>query len=541
MSTRPLRPSLRVPFLVLATAVALAACDDDAETRDASADGRRDAAADEAGPDGGLPGDARPAFDTSTGDAAGRDLPGSDTRTPEAGAVDTSTADGGAADVPLAADAPVGPVLDGGGLDGVGLDGAGRSDGPAAPDAGGIAVNRPELRPATDERIAQLRVPAGFRVRVFARDLVNPRMLAVGPDGSVYVTSPMTSQVLRLVDRDGDGQATGSTERAVVVSSGQAADLEGVHGITIDAGRVYLASVRAVYAATLANGSFTGLERLVGDLPDGGQHANRTLAVGPDRKLYVSVGSTCNACNESNSEHATLLRLELDGRPAANPEQPGHPMRAHNPLATLSPRVFASGLRNTLGFDWHPQTGQLIGADHGSDGLGNDIPNDELDTIVGGGSYGWPYCWGDRATDPTVDDPSPALSKEAYCATTQPMTLGLPAHSAPIGLVFYRGAQFPADYRGDAFVTFRGSWNREVPTGFKVVRIRFQNGYAIEDFLTGFLIENGAAQFGRLAGLAVDAAGALLIAEDSNGVIYRVSYEGGGGLDGGATGDAGGG
>jgi glucose/arabinose dehydrogenase len=537
MSRRQSLPTLRSTFLIATFTLALAACgDDDDPRRDAAADARRDALGDGVSVlDSGVA-DALPVRDVALGDGATADLPGRDTHGLDAGALDagldSARRDGGA-DVPIGADGATGPGLDApSGFDGMGIDGA------SAPDAGGIVANRPELRPATEARIGQLWVPAGFRIRVFARDLANPRMLAVGPDGSVYVTSPLTSQVLRLVDRDGDGLALGATERSTVVSSDQAADLQGVHGITLHNGRAYLASVRAVYAATLSDGRFEGLTRLVGDLPDGGQHANRTLAVGPDGKLYVTVGSTCNACNESNSEHATMLRFELDGTPAANPAQPAHPLLARNPLVTLSPRIFASGLRNTLGFDWHPQTGQLIGADHGSDGLGNDIPNDELNVITGGWSYGWPYCWGARAIDPAMDDPSPSLTKEAYCPTTEPMTIGLQAHSAPIGFLFYRGAQFPSAYRGDAFVTFRGSWNRDVPTGFKVVRVRFQNGYAIEDFVTGFLIENGAAQFGRLAGLAVDNEGALLIAEDSNGVIYRVSYEGTA-LDGGVPSDAG--
>jgi glucose/arabinose dehydrogenase len=228
-----------------------------------------------------------------------------------------------------------------------------------------------------------------------------------------------------------------------------------------------------------------------------------------------------------------LLRFGLDGSDVANPPQPAHPVRAHVPTTVVSPRVFASGLRNTIGFDWHPTTGELWGSDHGSDGLGDNLPPDELNRLTAGASYGWPYCWGDREPDPTVDRPSMTLTKEAYCAETAPFELGYPAHSAPIAFLFYRGAQFPDEYGGDAFVAFRGSWNRVVATGYKIVRVHFEGGVpaaragqssAIEDFMTGFLIDNDH-QFGRLAGLAVDAAGALLVSEDSNGVIYRVAYE----------------
>jgi glucose/arabinose dehydrogenase len=415
----------------------------------------------------------------------------------------------------------------------VGMDGAETDVGRADTDGGGgITVNRPELVPATEERIASLKVPSGFRINVLTRNVMGPRMLAVGPDGSVYVTSPMTSQVWRLRDENGNGNADDANERTLVASVADSPALAGVHGITIVGNDVYLASIKAVFSATLANGQFMGLRQLVGDLPDGGQHPNRTLGVGPDGKLYVSVGSDCNACAETNTEHATMLRIELDGNAAANPPQPAHPVVAHIPMTVVSPRVYASGLRNTIGFDWHPVTGEFWGSDHGSDGLGENLPPDELNRLSAGASYGWPYCWGDRQPDPIVDDPSMMLSKEQYCPQTQPSVLSYPAHSAPIAFLFYRGTQFPADFAGDAFVAFRGSWNRAVATGYKIVRVHFENGMprprggsssAIEDFLTGFLLDNDH-QFGRVAGLAVDATGALLVSEDSNGIIYRVAY-----------------
>jgi glucose/arabinose dehydrogenase len=404
----------------------------------------------------------------------------------------------------------------------------------ARPGDAGIVVNRPELVPATDERIAGLRVPEGFEVRVVMRDLVNPRMLAVGPDGSLYVTSPALSEVWRLRDLNGDGDTRDEGEQSIVASKADSPDLGGVHGIAIAGIDVYLASVKAVFTATLADGQFASLRKIVDDLPDGGQHPNRTLAVGPDGKLYVSVGSDCNACPETNTEHASMLRLELDGTSAQNPPQVIHPVVARDATVMLSPRVFASGLRNTLGFDWHPSTGQLWGSDHGSDGLGDDIPPEELNQLVGGRSYGWPYCWADRQVDPVIDDPSKNVSKESYCQLTESFVFGYQAHSAPIAFVFYRGYQFPPEYRGDAFAVFRGSWNRTIATGFKVVRIHFEEGEPaarmgqddpVEDFLSGFLIDNDH-QFGRLAGLATDRDGSLLVSEDANGVIYRVSHTG---------------
>jgi glucose/arabinose dehydrogenase len=449
----------------------------------------------------------------------------------------------GRADGPDASGGPGGDAA--GGAGGSSPDAA--ADAPRVPDAGMIVAERPERRDFSPALLAQLRVPSGFKVTAFASNLVNPRMLAVAPDGSIYVTIRDRSEVVRLLDGNGDGDADDPGEREVVLSKTDSADLEGVHGIAINAGKVYLASVKSVFSATLSDGGhLTGLTRLFGDLPDGGQHPNRTLAVGPDGKLHITVGSSCNNCVESNSEAATFLRVETSGANTTNPASPQHPILARNPAAVISPRVYVSGLRNTLGFDWNPTTRELWGFDQGSDGLGDDVPPEELDHLVGGKAYGWPFCWGNRLPDPTVEDPSRTLTKQAYCATTEPSTLGVQAHSSPIGFLFYTASQFPADYRGDAFVTLRGSWNRAVPTGYKVVRIHFAGGVPTnlpgqsiptEDFLSGFLIEGGAAHFGRIAGLAVDATGALLVAEDTNGILYRISYGSGAGPDGGARPD----
>jgi glucose/arabinose dehydrogenase len=434
--------------------------------------------------------------------------------------------------------------VDGGASDGPGGDvtGVDTGAGDHPPDTGMLSVDRPMRREFSMALAQQLKVPPGFTVSVFARNLVNPRWPALGPDGSLYVTVPSQGQVVRLLDGNGDGDADDPGERVVAASKMDNPDLAGVHGIAVSGGKVYLASVSSVFSATPGpDGKLTGLTKLIGDLPDGGQHPNRTLAVGPDGKLYVTVGSLCNNCPGSESEPGTFLRVETSGAATANPPNPQHPLLAHNPMAMVSPRIYASGLRNTLGFDWHPTTQQLWGFDQGSDGLGDDLPPEELNWIQGGRAYGWPYCWNTRLPDPTADDPSPTMTRQAYCPNTEPSVEGYQAHSSPIGFLFYNGAQFPAAYRGDAFVAFRGSWNRTTPTGYKVVRVHFENGkpaplpgatQPFEDFLTGFLIEGGAAHFGRIAGLAIDATGALIVAEDTNGIVYRVSY--GGGTDGGA-------
>jgi glucose/arabinose dehydrogenase len=360
---------------------------------------------------------------------------------------------------------------------------------------------KPRQLEFAETRLADLRLPPGFQVNVFARDLGQPRMMAVGPDGTVYVTRRDPGDVIGLRDRDGDGRAE---ERVTLITGRQ-----GAHGITISSGRLYFATVKEVFVADLGPDGSVGPPRmLLGDLPDGGQHPNRTIAVGPDGHVYVSIGSSCNACEETNPEHATIVRLRSDGSARA---------------------VFSRGLRNTVGWSWHPVTRDMWGMDHGSDWRGDDLPPEELNRLVAGAHYGWPFCHGNRQPDTlTSADPKPrGTSKAEFCAGTEPPTLMYTAHSAPIGFVFYAGAQFPPEYRGDAFVAMRGSWNRNPATGYKVVRIRFVAGRPIgfEDFLSGFLVEDGRAHWGRLAGLAVAVDGSLLVSDDTNGVIFRVSYQ----------------
>lgn len=373
--------------------------------------------------------------------------------------------------------------------------GAGEAgQGGSGPD-GEVGVFRPERRDFTPERMAGLTLPAGFEINAFATGLGNARMLAVHGE-HVYVTRTEEGDVLRLTDTDEDGV---SDDVATVASA-----LQNVHAIAITGDVVYLATINEVLRADIAtDGSFVGLATIISDLPDGGQHFRRTIGVGPDSALYISVGSTCDACAEPNPEHATMLRASLDGTTRA---------------------VFASGLRNTIGFGWHPDTGELWGMDHGSDMRGNDIPPDELNRLVQGQNYGWPYCYGNRILDPIMDDPM-GTTKEAFCPTTAPAVLGVQAHSAPIGLTFYTGTSFPTAFRDDAFVALHGSWNRTEAVGYGVTRLRFEGGepVAFESFVSGFLIEDGTAFFGRPAGITVGPDGSILFSDDINGVVYRVA------------------
>jgi len=366
-------------------------------------------------------------------------------------------------------------------------------------------VYEPAKLEPTDELVARLRVPAGFRVQKFA-ELQNPRMLAVGPDGSVYVSQREPGTVAMLKDTDGDGVA--DVQRVV-------AEKEMAHGLAVHEGKLYIAAVKEVFAADIKQDGTLGPPRtLISDLPDGGQHPNRTLAVGPDRLLYITSGSTCNACDETNPESATVLRAALDGR---------------------TRKVFASGLRNTIGFGWHPVSKKLYGMDHGIDWLGDDDQREELNELVEGAKYGWPYVYADSKLNPQDEPPKKlGLTNEDWARQSKEPALLYTAHSAPMQMAFYTGSMFPAEYRNDAFVAMRGSWNRKPPSGYEVVRVRFDPSgkpTAIEPFLTGFLVPNGApdgkdGQFARLAGVAVARDGALLVSDDTNNTIYRVSYGG---------------
>ena len=351
------------------------------------------------------------------------------------------------------------------------------------------------------ELLPNVAVPKGFEINVFAEGLVNPRMIAVSESGAVYVTRRDVGDVIKLVDFDGDGIA----DKKEIV-----ANRPGMHGIAIDKKTVYLTTVNDLYKADiLADGKFGPLERFVDDLPDGGQHPNRTLAVGPDGKLYVSVGSTCNACDETSPESATMLQMNKDG---------------------TQRKIFASGLRNTIGFAFEPTTGELWGMDHGIDWLGDNEQHEELNHLVEGKQYGWPYIYDDGKFNPQDEPPGDISLQEWAARSVNPIGFYTP-HAAPMQMAFYTGNKFPAEYRGDAFFALRGSWNRKPPAGYEIARVHFEGGKPVkfEAFAQGFLSKEGDRWFhhGRLAGLAQAKDGSLLFSDDTGGVIYRIAYTGG--------------
>jgi glucose/arabinose dehydrogenase len=355
-------------------------------------------------------------------------------------------------------------------------------------------IFRPALVPAIDANVAQLKVPSGFTVKKFAENLGKPRILAVGRNGHVYASDRDAGIVMLLQDTNNDGVADSKTTVATIKQA---------HGLAVLNSKMYIAAVREVYVADiLADGKLSAPTLLINDLPDGGQHPNRTLGFGPDGKMYISVGSTCNSCPEPNPLNATMLQANLDGS---------------------EKKIFARGLRNTIGFGWHPQTGEFWGMDHGIDWLGDNEQKEELNLIKQNANYGWPYIFGEGKYNPG-DRPEGDTTYQQYLALTTLPSLLYDAHAAPMQMAFYTGTMFGADYQNDAFVAMRGSWNRSEAVGYKVVRIKFENGKPTrtDDFLTGFLVDKNRAHFARPVGIAVHTDGSLLVSDDTNGVIYRV-------------------
>lgn len=352
---------------------------------------------------------------------------------------------------------------------------------------------KPRPLPAPD--VTQLTVPAGFAITKAAENLGNARLVVVGPGGAVYITRREQGDVLMLKD-DGAGNLSPPV---------RVASRSGMHGLAFLGTRAYLVTPNEVFRTDVAaDGTFGALEMILHELPDAGQHNTRTIQFGPDGMMYLGIASTCNECNETNPENATILRASPDGQSRA---------------------IWASGLRDTVGWGWHPQTGELWGMDHGIDWLGDDFQPEELNKIERGKRYGWPYFWGDNRVNPHIDPPG-MLSKAEWLQNSTPMVLGYTAHASPMQMSFYDGPQFPAEYRGDAFVSMRGSWNRKPASGYEVVRVHFQDGQpqSIAPFVTGFIAADG--EHGRLCGNAVATDGSLLFTDDRNGVLYRVRWTG---------------
>jgi glucose/arabinose dehydrogenase len=331
-----------------------------------------------------------------------------------------------------------------------------------------------------------LTVPSGFRAEIFARRLSGPRFMAVAPNGDLLIAQTNRGDVVRL---------RGAASTPVLVASG----LDKPHGLAFDGSTLYIAVWDGVVKLTYPGGSPA---RVVGGIPENGDHNHRSLAIASDHSLFVGVGSSCNVCDDAL------------------------PLASIVHITGGVARSYATGLRNASGLAFDG-SGQLWAVVNQRDEIGptqrvtDDLPPDELDLVTEGADFGWPQCYPDPHASKRDANPE---YPHADCTRTKAAAMNFQAHSAPLGFLFYDGKQFPQTYRGGAFVAFHGSWNRSTPTGAKVVFVTFAHGLptGYTDFVTGWLV-NGQYT-GRPAGLAVDESGVLYISDDQGGMIYRITY-----------------
>ncbi|MEO1226679.1 MAG: PQQ-dependent sugar dehydrogenase [Pseudomonadota bacterium] len=371
-----------------------------------------------------------------------------------------------------------------------------------APYATSSARNGPQTVPRPSG--TTLNLPDGFSATLFAENLSHPREMAELPNGDILVSEPRAGMITLLRDADRDGVAE--------VAQTFVRDLIVPYGIDVQGYLVYVADGRGVwrFPYTLGDLRAASAPEQVTDLGVFGSglgHWSRSLVFHPDGdRFYVGVGSRGNIDVE-DLPRATIMEFTL-----ANGAAPG--------------RIFASGLRNAIGVAFYPGSTDLFTVVNERDGMGDGLVPDYLTRVQDGGFYGWPYAYLGPNPQPGFAEREPDL----VARTIEPDLLFM-AHSAPIDVVFYEGDMFPQDYRGDAFVSLRGSWNRSDPTGYIVVRVPMSNGVPDGDyevFATGFRLDDGAARaqvWGRPTGLLATLDGALLIADDTSGTIWRVTYD----------------
>ena len=338
--------------------------------------------------------------------------------------------------------------------------------------------------------VDKIRLPEGFSIEVLAR-VPNARQIALGDSNVLYVGSSREGKV-HAVQLDSQYRAT----RTTVVAS----DLTMPVGVAFRDGNLYVSAVDRILR-------FDGISKRLGnppapvtvrdDLPKERHHGWKFIAFGPDGRLYVPIGAPCNICKADPERFMLIASMKPDG---------------------TDRRTFARGVRNSVGFDWHPGTRELWFTDNGRDLMGDDLPPDELNHAPRAGlHFGYPYCHGETIADPE-------FGGERSCSEFAPPAQNLGAHVAALGMRFYDGQQFPANYRGQIFIAEHGSWNRSKKSGYRVTLVRLNGNRAVsyEPFATGWL--QGEAAWGRPVDVLVLPDGSLLVSDDHAGAIYRITY-----------------
>jgi glucose/arabinose dehydrogenase len=354
------------------------------------------------------------------------------------------------------------------------------------------AVNSNEFTaPDLKYDLDKIRLPPGYSISLFA-EVPNARSMTWGAKGTLFVGNMRGSKVFAVVDRNKDGRA----DKVYTIASG----LNTPCGVAFRNGSLYVAEINRILR-------FDDIENRLDNppsytvvydkLPTDGSHGWKFIAFGPDDKLYVPVGAPCNVC-ESDSIYASITRMNPDG---------------------TGFEIYASGIRNTVGFSWHPQTKELWFTDNGRDNMGDNLPADELNVAPKKGMhFGFPYCH-------QGDTPDPNYSKGKNCADFVPPAQKLGPHVAALGMRFYTGNLFPEEYKNQIFIAEHGSWNRTSPLGYRVMFVRLENNKPVQylPFATGWLQDNGKV-LGRPVDVIVADDGALLVSDDYRGAVYRISF-----------------
>lgn len=354
--------------------------------------------------------------------------------------------------------------------------------------------------PAGD--LAPFAAPEGFTATIFSRDVPGARVMTRDSKGTMLVSETKDGRVVALPDMDNDGKA----EKVVTVLEG----LKQPHGILVscasaDSCLLYVAETGALKSYEYNPETFAATSpKELATFPTGDGHYTRTLLMHPDgKRLLISVGSSCNVCTEGDPRRATVQQLDLAS-------------------GVMTP--YATGLRNTVFMAVNPVDGTVWGTDNGRDVIGDDMPPDEVNVIEEGMAYGWPRCYGKNIQDTDFDGRQYFVSP---CANDTPSYIDLPAHSAALGLAFIPEEGWPEDMRNDLLIAYHGSWNRSDPTGYKVVRIDLDEGFASSDFLSGFLPEGGKESdaLGRPVGVMTEPGGVVYVSDDRAGAIYRITLD----------------
>lgn len=348
---------------------------------------------------------------------------------------------------------------------------------------------RPAILPPTKQSINPANLPLtlsdGYTIGYYIQNLGDVRDLEFSPRGTLLASLTSEGKILSLKGKDNKVNAI----KEILIN------LKNPHGIAFYNNKLYVAEETQLsrYNWDEQNLKAT-LDKVLFKIPAGGNHFTRSIVFDKSGRLYLSIGSTCNVCVESNPWHGAVISSDADGN---------------------NPEIFSSGLRNSVFLTLNSKTNQIWATDMGRDNLGDDIPPDEINILEQGKNYGWPNCYGDRVPDLT-------FNKDAKCEDTVAPIYKIQAHSAPLGLTFINSTQFPSDWQGDLLVAYHGSWNRSVPTGYKVVHMKVKGDTIIseEDFITGFL--QGSETIGRPVDVIFDKQGYLYISDDKTGSIYIV-------------------